>query len=65
MRTLILTSGFLAIVLATPAAAQAPGKAFCLRGDNAALNCIYDTMAQCEEARKGQTTHSCIANPKM
>lgn len=66
MRTIILASGFLAVMLLAPQGAMAQGgKAYCLKTQAGAMNCLYDTMAQCEATRKGQTNHQCMKNPKM
>jgi hypothetical protein len=64
MRTLIVSSAIVAAALlaATPGAfAQANNKAFCLQ-NGGAKNCIYDTMAACEQAKKGQQQASCVPN---
>jgi hypothetical protein len=67
MRGLILSSGLLAAALmAAPqiAAAQSSGKAFCLQSPTGALNCSYDTLAQCQQVQGGRSVGGgCIANP--
>jgi len=56
MRSIVATSFFVAGVLALPqlAAAQAPSgnSPFCLKGSTGAANCMYQTMALCDQAKK-------------
>jgi hypothetical protein len=66
MRGLIASSAVIAAMLAAaPAAVAQQNAAFCLRGsDSGALNCSFQTMAQCEQSKKGASnTENCIANP--
>ena len=67
MRGLILSSGLLAAALiAAPqaATAQSPGKAFCLQSPTGAMNCNYDTLAQCQQVQGGRSVGGgCIPNP--
>ena len=66
MRTLILSSGLLAAALMAgpqPAFAQTQEKAFCLEGQAGLRNCIYDNMAQCQQALGGRQGE-CIPNPQ-
>jgi hypothetical protein len=66
MKALIASSVVIAAMLAAaPAAVAQQNAAFCLRGsDSGALNCSFQTMAQCEQSKKGASnTESCIANP--
>jgi Protein of unknown function (DUF3551) len=65
MRTSILSSGLLAAALMVgpqTAFAQAQEKAFCLEGQGGLRNCIYDSMAQCQQALGGRAGE-CITNP--
>ena len=59
MRSLILSSGLLAVALiGAPqvSIAQTSGdKPFCLRHESGALQCNYDTMAQCQQGREGRS----------
>jgi hypothetical protein len=54
-----------------PTYAQGTERAFCLTGASSTSpqgsipECRYDTMAQCQEAAKGQATAKCGPNPKM
>ncbi len=72
MRTLIISVALLgAIAAVQPAAAQTKeNKAFCLISGGSAPGgateqCRYDTMAQCEETRKGNVGARCEKNTKM
>jgi hypothetical protein len=63
MRTLIASSALAvaALLAATPGAlAQSGKKAFCLQSAGGAKSCIYDTMAACEQAKRGQAQASCV-----
>jgi hypothetical protein len=64
MRILIASSALAALMLAAPltASAQVSGSApFCLKkAETQATNCAYQTMAQCEEAKKGTTMDQCV-----
>jgi hypothetical protein len=64
MRTLILSSGLLAVALVGgPQTAVAQNEpAFCLQRPTGSLNCIYDSMAQCTR-EAGSTAGRCVPNP--
>jgi hypothetical protein len=49
-----------AAALTAPASAQQGSGKFCLKGPGAAMNCGYQTMAACDQAKKGG--QSCIQN---
>jgi hypothetical protein len=73
MRNLIASSALVvaALLAATPGALAQSGnppraKAFCLQNTNGPLNCNYDSMAQCEAAKRGQgqgQSLSCVPSP--
>jgi Protein of unknown function (DUF3551) len=67
MRALILLSaGVLAATLIVPslAAAQVGGQAWCMQGPTGALNCLYDSYAQCQQFVEGRSlAGACISNP--
>jgi len=62
MRTLIASSGVIAaLLMASPALSQSPSAPFCLKSSATAQpNCIYQTMAQCEQAKSGNASAQCI-----
>jgi Protein of unknown function (DUF3551) len=66
MRTLIASSGIVAALLAASTAmAQTPSQnaAFCLKSSATAQpNCMYQTMAQCEQAKGTNASAQCIPN---
>jgi len=66
MRTLIASSGVVAVLLAASATmAQTPNQnaQFCLKSSASAQpNCIYQTMAQCEQAKGTNTSAQCVSN---
>jgi Protein of unknown function (DUF3551) len=63
MRLLILSSALVAgTLIGAPQAASAQEKAFCLEGQAGLRNCIYDSVAQCQQALAGRAGE-CIANP--
>jgi hypothetical protein len=68
MRSLFAASALIAsaILAGAQGATAQENAAFCLRGsDSGGLNCSYNTMAQCEQAKKGASnTESCIPNPR-
>ena len=41
---------------------QGQNQAFCLQGPGGAKNCGFQTMAQCDAARKGATNSTCVRN---
>jgi len=54
MRGLIASSAVIAAMLATAPAVAQQNAAFCLRGsESGALNCSFQTMAQCEQSKRG------------
>jgi hypothetical protein len=62
MRTLIAASAFAAILLGAPvnASAQISGSgSYCLKSASGAANCAYQSMAQCEQAKK--TGDQCVS----
>jgi len=67
MRTLIASSGIVAALLAASMAmAQTPSQnaQFCLKSSASAQpNCIYQTMAQCEQAKGTNASAQCVTNP--
>ena len=64
MRTLIASSGIVAALLMTSTAmAQTPNQnaQFCLKTSATAQpNCMYQTMAQCEQAKGSNASAQCI-----
>ena len=64
MRTLIASSGIVAALLITSTAmAQTPNQSgqFCLKSSATAQpNCMYQTMAQCEQAKGSNASAQCI-----
>jgi hypothetical protein len=65
MRLLTLSSALVAgTLIGAPQAAfaQSQEKAFCLESQSGLRNCIYDSVAQCQQALGGRTGE-CIANP--
>src|SRR5205823_12451684 len=67
MRSLIVSSALAAgvVLLSAPTVLAQQNAAFCLRGsDSGALDCSFNTMAQCQETMKGASnTGMCIPNP--
>jgi Protein of unknown function (DUF3551) len=65
MRLLTLSSALVAgTLIGAPQAAfaQSQEKAFCLESQSGLRNCIYDSVAQCQQALGGRAGE-CIANP--
>ena len=66
MRTLIASSGIVAVLLAASAVmAQTPSQnaAFCLKSSATAQpNCMYQSMAQCEQAKGSNASAQCMPN---
>ena len=63
MRLLILSSVLVAgTLIGAPQAAFAQDKAFCLEGQSGLRNCIYDSVAQCQQALAGRAG-ACTTNP--
>ena len=66
MRASILLSAGLAVALgALPrAAAEVGAQAWCLQGTTGALNCLYDSLAQCQQAVGDRSVAgNCLSNP--
>jgi|GraSoiStandDraft_4_1057263.scaffolds.fasta_scaffold952202_2 hypothetical protein len=64
--SILLSAGVLAAAVIAPpqAAAQVGGQAWCLQGTTGALNCIYDNLAQCQQAVSDRSlAGSCLSNP--
>ena len=53
MRALIVSSALAAALLASPSAVQAQNSAYFLKSASGTTNCAYQSMAQCERAKKG------------
>jgi hypothetical protein len=53
-------------VLAVSTAAQAQGQngRYCVTSRQGATNCGFSTRAQCEQARRGTTSDTCVRNPQ-
>jgi uncharacterized low-complexity protein len=66
MRTLIASSGIVAaLLMASTAMAQTPNQnaQFCLKSSPTAQpNCMYQTMAQCEQAKGSNASAQCMPN---
>jgi Protein of unknown function (DUF3551) len=41
---------------------QGQNAAYCLQGADGSKNCSFATMAQCDAAKKGQATSTCVQN---
>jgi len=66
MRALPLLSAGLAVALGVPppAAAEVGAQAWCMQGPTGALNCIYDNLAQCQQAISDRSlAGNCLSNP--
>jgi len=62
MRHILALAAILsAFALAAPAASAAGSGKFCLKGPGSTMNCTYQTMAACTQAKKG--TQTCVSNP--
>jgi len=62
----ILSTGLLAaaLVAGPQASAQIGGQAYCLQGTTGALNCSYDSLAQCQQLLGERSlAGNCISNP--
>lgn len=66
MKIVIGTALFAATMLSAIPGASAQGDgAFCLQKGSRQMECTYQTMAQCEQARTGVSAQgTCIANPR-
>jgi hypothetical protein len=61
MRHMIALAAVVAVAaLTVPASAQQGSGKFCLKGPGTAMKCSYQTMAACDQAKKGG--QSCIQN---
>jgi hypothetical protein len=66
MKALIASSAVVAAIVAlTPGAFAQQRYGFCLRSsDSGALNCSFNTIAQCRQAMRGaDNTGTCVPNP--
>ena len=64
--SILLSAGVLAAAVIAPpqAAAQVGGQAWCLQGSTGALNCLYDSYAQCQQFVDGRSlAGNCVTNP--
>ncbi len=62
MRTLIASSSLVAALIAVSPAALAQSAPFCLKSSSGMANCVYSTMAQCEQAKGTNISAQCIPN---
>jgi len=64
MRAIMIAAVLAATFASSSAFAQGTYQhhTFCLKSNNGGQECAYDSMAQCEAARAGTTTGSCIQN---
>ena len=63
MRTLLASLVLVAAaLLATPQVAAAQEAPFCLKSVSGVTNCIYQTMAQCEQAKGSNASAQCMPN---
>ena len=62
MRLLILSAALVASTLIGAPQAQSQEKAFCLESQSGLRNCIYDSVALCQQALGGRPG-DCIPNP--
>jgi hypothetical protein len=61
MKLLVIASGALALGLLAAGPASAQTKPFCLKQSATGQpSCIYDTMASCEAAKKGDQQAQCV-----
>src|SRR5437588_803968 len=62
MRTLIASSALVAAaLLTTPQLAAAQEAPFCLKSVSGVTNCIYQTMAQCEQTKAAGSADQCLS----
>ena|SRR5437764_9469458 len=62
MRTLLASSAFVAAaLLSTPQGAAAQDAPFCLKSVAGVTNCIYETMAQCEQTKVPGSADQCLS----
>jgi hypothetical protein len=66
MKALLASSALALAMFAAPSAMAQQDAPFCLQGsDSGVLNCAYQTMAQCEAAKRGTSnTETCMQNPR-
>jgi hypothetical protein len=60
-RIVVLSLPLMVLFTGSPASAQSPGKPWCLQAGSGALECAYDSFAECEQARSGNVG-TCIRN---
>lgn len=60
MKTLVAALGFLAAPMLASPAALAQSAPFCVRSVSGMTNCVYYTMAQCEQAKGVNMAAQCI-----
>ena len=61
MKSFVAAAVMIALFAALQVAGAQTGNApFCLKITNGRPNCIYSTMAQCEQARESQSADQCI-----
>jgi len=66
MQTRIAAVGLVATVLAaSPRLALAQGAAFCLKTTSGAVNCSYQTMILCEQAKQPNSRDQCVPRFEM
>jgi hypothetical protein len=66
MQTRIATMGLVAAVLAAPPRlGVAQGAAFCLKTAAGAVNCSYQTMILCEQAKQPNSRDQCVPRFEM
>ena len=62
MRMLIASSALVAAaLLTTPQLATAQSSPFCLKSVSGVTNCIYQTMAQCEQTKAAGSADQCLS----
>jgi hypothetical protein len=61
MQTRVAAVGLIAAVLAaSPRLGLAQGAAFCLKTPSGAVNCSYQTMILCEQAKQPNSRDQCV-----
>jgi hypothetical protein len=62
MRALVVSSALVAAaLLTTPQLATAQNSPFCLKSVSGVTNCIYQTMAQCEQTKAPGSADQCLS----
>jgi uncharacterized protein YwlG (UPF0340 family) len=61
MRTLVASSSLLAALILTAPAALAQASPICLKSSSGMANCVYQTVAQCEQAKGINVAAQCIS----